>query len=57
MGLPVGWAKHPAALTPFGASVFAFLVLPLAMLDDQGEQLVGQGDAPAASGRFDLHLD
>jgi hypothetical protein len=41
--------EHPAALMPFSASVLALLVLPLAMLGDQDEQLVGQGDSPAAA--------
>jgi hypothetical protein len=37
-----GWlGEHPAALMPFGASMFALVVLSLAMFGDQDEQLVG----------------
>jgi hypothetical protein len=48
IGLPLGWAKHPAALPPFGASMLTLTVLPLAVLHDQCEQLVRQGDPAAA---------
>src|SRR5258706_12683143 len=42
---------------PFAPGVFPVLVLPLAMLDYQGEQLVGQGDATATGRRLHLDLD
>src|SRR5690242_18789532 len=55
--LAVRLGEHPAAFVPFGASVFPFAILELAMLGDQREQLVRQGDPAAASRRLDVYLD
>jgi hypothetical protein len=42
---------------PFGASVLPLAVLSLAVLGDQGEQLVRQGNPAATSRRLDFHLN
>ena len=49
--------EHPATLMPFGTSVLPLAVLSLAVLGDQGEQLVRQGDPAATGCRLDFHLN
>jgi len=44
-----GWlGEHPAAFMPLGAGVLAFLILPVAVLGEQREQLLWQGDAASS---------
>jgi hypothetical protein len=47
--------EHPVARMPLDASIQPLCILPSAMLCDQREQLVRQGDAATANGG--LHLD
>src|SRR6516164_3574460 len=55
--LAVRLGEYPAALVPLGAGVLPLSVLKLAVCDDQLEELVGKGDAAAASAGLDLHFD
>ena len=56
-GLAGRLGEDPAAFMPFGPSVLPFLILALAVLDDQVEQLVGQGDATTTGRGLHFHLD
>jgi hypothetical protein len=56
-GLAVQLGEHPAAFMPFGPGVLSFVILALAVLDDQVEQLVGQGDTTTTGRGLHLHLD
>ena len=55
--LAVGLGEHPIALVPFTSRVFLFTVLDLAVLRDEREQFVRQGDLTASGSRFEIRLD